>query len=98
MISSYEMLMQMKVHEIKLLLKGVKRISRLRKKELVAVLLDRYDYSSLIVGVLSKEEREKFGLNHFPVSPTPQELIQIDQQLDKCIFETKGYYSKSSHL
>ena len=27
--------MQMKVHEIKLLLKGVKRISRLRKKELV---------------------------------------------------------------
>ena len=80
----------MKVHEIKLLLKGVKRISRLRKKELVTVLLDRYDYSSLIVGVLSKEEREKFGLNHFPVSSTPQELIQIDQQLDKCIFETNG--------
>ncbi len=78
----------MKVHEIKLLLKGVKIISRLRKKELVAVLLDRYDYSSLIVGVLSKEEREKFGLNHFPVSPTQQELIQIDQQIDKCIFET----------
>ena len=90
MISSYEMLMQMKVHEIKLLLKGVKRISRLRKKELVTVLLDRYDYSSLIVGVLSKEEREKFELNHFPDCPTPQELIQIDQQLDRCIFETNG--------
>ncbi len=90
MISSYEMLMQMKVPEIKLLLKGVKRISRLKKKELVAVVLDRYDYSSLIVGVLSMEEREKFALNHFPESPTPQELIQIDQQLDKCIFETNG--------
>ena len=80
----------MKVHEIKLLLKGVKRISRLRKKELVAVLLDRYDYSSLIVGVLSKEEREKFELTQFPESPTPQELIKIDQQIDKCFFETNG--------
>ena len=88
MISSYEMLMQMKVPEIKLLLKGVKKISRLKKKELVAVVLDRYDYSSLIVGVLSMEEREKFKLTYFPKSPTPQELIKIDQQIDKCIFET----------
>ena len=90
MISSYEMLMQMKVPEIKSLLKGVKRISRLRKKELVAVVLDRYDYSSLIVEVLSKEEREIYDLTNFPVSPTVEELIKLDQQIEKCIYQASA--------
>ena len=82
----HEMIMKMTVSELKMMLKGVKRISCLNKLELVEVVLRRYDYSSIIVMCLSPEKRDQYQLNDIP--STPKEFIQIDRQLEKCILSS----------
>ena len=82
-----EMLMKMTVPEIKSMLKGVKKISHLRKSELIEVVLNRYDYTSSIVNVFSQEERQIYELDNLPSSPTPGELIKVDHQVDNLIYQ-----------
>ena len=87
--------MNMTVREIKSLMKGVQKISKLRKSELVEVVLNRYHYAVSIIKVLDPEVRERYSLVDIPDNPTTDDLIRIDHQLYKCLIDPSKFIYRS---
>ena len=85
------LLMNMTIRELKSLMVGVKKISKLRKSELVEVVLNRYHYAVSIIKVLDTEVRERYSLVDITENPTIDDLIRIDHQLYKCVLDTSKF-------